>query len=50
MKAVSLDNLKRLKRALQKKKLRRIDSLRMQVGRCEAQNNQPGMEIAKDVI
>ena len=39
MKATNLDNLKRLKRALQKQKLERIDSLRMQVGRCDRTHN-----------
>jgi len=36
MKAVSVHNLKRLKRALQKQKLKRIDSYRMQVCCCDA--------------
>jgi len=35
MKAVNVENLKRIKRALQKKKMKRIDSYRMQVGRCD---------------
>lgn len=35
MRAINLENLKRLKKALQKKKLRRIDTLRIQVGRCD---------------
>jgi hypothetical protein len=39
MKATNLENLKRLKRALQKQKLERIDSLRMQVGRCDKEHN-----------
>lgn len=35
MKEVNVENLKRLKRALQKQKLKRIDAYRMQVGRCD---------------
>jgi len=45
MKAINLENLKRLKKALQKQKLKRIDSLRMQVGRCDQNPNDIGVEI-----
>ncbi len=48
MKATNLENLKRLKRALQKQKLERIDSLRMQVGRCDKEHNVLG-EIIEGV-
>jgi hypothetical protein len=35
IRAVNIENLRKLKRALQKQKLKRIDSYRMQVGRCD---------------
>ena len=35
MKAVNIENLKRLKRALQKAKIKRIDLYRMQVQRAD---------------
>lgn len=35
MKALNVENLKKLKRALQKKKINRIDSYRLQIGRCD---------------
>ena len=35
MKAINVQNLKRLKKALQKKKLQRIDTYRMQVCSCD---------------
>jgi hypothetical protein len=54
MKAVNVENLKRIKRALQKKKLKRIDSYRMQVGRCDFYNNdQQGYDhqgVTQDLI
>ena len=50
MKAINLENLKRLKKALQKQKLKRIDSLRMQVGRCDQNPNDIGVEIVQGVI
>ena len=35
MKSINLENLKRLKKALQRKKIKRIDSFRVQIGRCD---------------
>jgi hypothetical protein len=40
MKAINIDNLKRLKRALQKEKLRSIDSIRIEVARHDSQKQQ----------
>ena len=48
MKAINEQNLKKVKRALQKSKLKRIDLYRMQVGRCDYFN--PLMLQAKQQI
>lgn len=35
LKAIDLENLKRIKRALKKQKLQRIESYRIQISRCD---------------
>lgn len=43
MKSISLSNLKRIKRALQKKKITRIDAFRIQIGKCDFPGNRDNL-------
>jgi hypothetical protein len=52
MKSINLDNLRRLKKALQKKKVKRIDDYRIQILRCDAPMSRESHEskVAQNVF
>ena len=50
MKQISPEYLRRLKRAMQKTKMKSIDLLRMQVNKCDQEDNKAGTYIDQNTI
>ena len=50
MRTKQLETLKKIKQKLQIRKVQRIDSLRMQVNRCDKVQNEVGVEFAEGIV